>query len=208
MKLFLHDDKIGISFRYDARLVEVVRSLPGRSFDRSKKLWCVPLVHGPMVFDKLKPWNFAIYPELARRVEEIGKKSADKAFILKTIKVNFDDFYTTLPLKPFQKIGAGFLKNAERALLGDEPGLGKTIQTLASLDAQRILVLCPASLKDNWANEIKKWIKDSVLVVGGKKEERATQWKAPARYHIANYELLIHDCAIVSSINCDAVVCD
>lgn len=208
MKLYLHDNKIGLSFRYDARLVEVVRSLPGRSFDRSKKLWCVPLIHGPMVFEKLKVWNFAIDPELARRVEEMGKKSMEKSATLERVKSQTAPFDSPLPLKPFQKIGAAFLHHAERALLGDEPGLGKTIQTLASLDAPRILVLCPASLKDNWANEVKKWTKDSVLVVGGKKEERATQWNAPARYHIANYELLLHDWSIVSSIKWDAIVCD
>lgn len=47
------------------------------------------------------------------------------------------------------------------ALLADEPGLGKTIQVIEyinQLALDYILIVCPASLRVNWNNEIAKWL--------------------------------------------------
>jgi len=67
---------------------------------------------------------------------------------------------------PFQKAGiayvlAKFVEGKTGALIGDEPGLGKTIQAIgvvnASPEIKSVLVVCPASLKLNWRNEFRKW---------------------------------------------------
>lgn len=57
---------------------------------------------------------------------------------------------------PYQVAGAEFLYRNKRALLADEMGVGKTLQAiLAALKAKEdTLVICPASLKVNWAREI------------------------------------------------------
>lgn len=57
---------------------------------------------------------------------------------------------------PYQTEGAEFLYRNKRALLADEMGVGKTLQAiLAALKAgHETLVICPASLKINWAREI------------------------------------------------------
>jgi SNF2 family DNA or RNA helicase len=66
--------------------------------------------------------------------------------------------------KPFQVPGARFLAYARQALIADEPGMGKTIQTLAALvenlvDGGRILVLCPkTAVTSTWREEISKWL--------------------------------------------------
>jgi len=49
------------------------------------------------------------------------------------------------------------------ALLADPPGAGKTAQAThvaLGLDAKRILVLCPASLRENWRRELERWSED------------------------------------------------
>jgi hypothetical protein len=61
------------------------------------------------------------------------------------------------PLLPYQRAGVLHLAFGERALLADEMGLGKTIQGIAACELlarlkgiERVLVVCPASLKAEW----------------------------------------------------------
>ena len=64
-------------------------------------------------------------------------------------------------LKPFQRAGVAYLLAQRRAFLADEQGLGKTIEALATLeadDAYPAIVVCPASLKLNWIREIERWL--------------------------------------------------
>lgn len=66
--------------------------------------------------------------------------------------------------RPFQVPGARFLAYARQALIADEPGMGKTIQTLAALvenltEGGRILVLSPrTAVTAVWREEINKWL--------------------------------------------------
>jgi SNF2 family DNA or RNA helicase len=59
----------------------------------------------------------------------------------------------------FQTEGTDFLKSHSRALLGDDPGLGKTKQALQAAHG-RTLVLGPAMLEGTWAQERKLWAPD------------------------------------------------
>jgi len=64
-------------------------------------------------------------------------------------------------LKPFQRAGVRYLLSQRRAFLADEQGLGKTIEALATLeadDAYPAVVVCPASLKLNWMRELSRWL--------------------------------------------------
>lgn len=80
--------------------------------------------------------------------------------------------------RPFQLQGISFLEWRQgRAMLADEPGLGKTLQALGWLwlhkaDALPALVVCPASLKWNWKDEVKKWtpIKSTKTLSGRKSQ--------------------------------------
>lgn len=63
-------------------------------------------------------------------------------------------------LYPYQLDGAEFLSKRSSALIADPPGLGKTAQAIRGadmVDAKRVLVVCPASLKTNWAREFAKF---------------------------------------------------
>jgi SWI/SNF-related matrix-associated actin-dependent regulator 1 of chromatin subfamily A len=64
-------------------------------------------------------------------------------------------------LKPFQRAGVAYLLEQRRAFLADEQGLGKTIEALATIEADGAypaIVVCPASLKLNWMREIERWL--------------------------------------------------
>jgi len=75
-------------------------------------------------------------------------------------------------LEPFQWAGVRYVLDARRAFLADEQGLGKTVEALAALeadDAYPAIVVCPASLKLNWAREAAKWLPHrEVAVIDGR----------------------------------------
>lgn len=56
----------------------------------------------------------------------------------------------------------------QRFLIGDEPGLGKTLQSIGVVDcanAYPCLVICPASLKINWQREFEKFTDRKALIL-------------------------------------------
>ncbi|HYM54422.1 MAG TPA: DEAD/DEAH box helicase [Solirubrobacteraceae bacterium] len=64
-------------------------------------------------------------------------------------------------LKPFQRAGVSYLLAQRRAFLADEQGLGKTIEALATIEADEAypaVVVCPAGLKLNWLRELERWL--------------------------------------------------
>lgn len=61
-----------------------------------------------------------------------------------------------MKIDEYQWIGAEFLASRRFALLADDMGLGKTAQAILAADkinAQRILVICPAVARVNWKRE-------------------------------------------------------
>lgn len=102
-----------------------------------------------------------------------------------------------LKLKPFQEEGVKqlipMLQKYQAAILADEMGLGKTIQAIQLIkhfQPKKVLIICPASLKNNWRNEILKWTnapQDAVQVVEGKTDTLLNK-----RVTIINYEVIHH----------------
>lgn len=68
-------------------------------------------------------------------------------------------------LWPFQRQGVSYLAQVNRALLCDEPGLGKTAQVIVTMRLvegsdhtnPKALVICPKHLRGFWEQEIYKW---------------------------------------------------
>ena len=98
-------------------------------------------------------------------------------FMEKTIKngqvKNEPDFSLLKPLelRPYQKDGVNYMLSSNKNfLLGDEMGLGKSVQIASYLfykQAFPALIICPASLKLNWEREIGLWAKKKCLVLEG-----------------------------------------
>lgn len=63
-------------------------------------------------------------------------------------------------MMPFQVAGVHYAKDRDNCLIGDAPGLGKTIQAIALANlrgCKRVLVVCPANVRLQWARQIKIW---------------------------------------------------
>lgn len=107
-------------------------------------------------------------------------------------------------LFPYQIEGVAFLASRGRALLADDMGLGKTLQAIVAgswladnAAVKRILIVCPASLKHQWAREIAKFTGRNVQVVQGGPEQRGVQYRAEALFFVANYELIPRDLSLI-----------
>lgn len=69
---------------------------------------------------------------------------------------------------PYQREGIRFGLAKRRLLIGDEPGLGKTLQSIGIVDtagAYPALVICPSSLKINWQREFAKFTDKKALIL-------------------------------------------
>jgi SWI/SNF-related matrix-associated actin-dependent regulator 1 of chromatin subfamily A len=92
-------------------------------------------------------------------------------------------------LAPFQWAGVRYLLNTRRAFLADEQGLGKTVQALATIEADGAYpatVICPASMKLVWQREVARWLPHRTV---GLVEGRAAE-PLPADITIINYEIV------------------
>jgi SWI/SNF-related matrix-associated actin-dependent regulator 1 of chromatin subfamily A len=173
-----------------SNVLSAVKSIPGRKWHAEQKHWSIPLAHGHNLYGLLetlyKPLADALKaePAIATYLEEsiarveisqAAELTGDKVAELKTRldKVLAPD----VELYPFQYVGVAFAEMAHgRCLIGDDMGIGKTMQALAyaALNTERFpcVVVCPANVKYNWRNELTRWLpQHSVHVVDTGKEE-------------------------------------
>lgn len=124
-----------------------------------------------------------------------------------------------------QVAGIDWLWNRKSFLLADLPGLGKTIQSLAvcAIHAKMtkdvtgressFLVVCPASLKFNWADEIDKFTRVTSHMVDGSPAKRRKQIDefyrdAGTKILIMGYETVVSHINELSKYDFDAVIAD
>lgn len=96
---------------------------------------------------------------------------------------------------PYQREGILFGLEKKRLLIGDEPGLGKTLQSIGIVDcadAYPCLVICPSSLKINWQREFEKFTDKKAIVLDNTTRTTWPYLLQMGMYHVAvvNYESL------------------
>lgn len=137
-----------------------IKSLPGRKWNPDSKTWTVPTTVD--VVESLIDWGY----ELGESLEKWYKKQAFGKVEDEVIE----------GLYPFQSRGVSFIESRKgRIVLGDDPGLGKTIQALAWLKKSKAfpaIIVVPANVKINWERETRKWVPDAKIVLLSGREKK------------------------------------
>ncbi|WP_439628518.1 DEAD/DEAH box helicase [Gemmata sp.] len=121
-----------------------------------------------------------------------------------------------VPLYDYQREGVLFAARAGRCLIGDEMGLGKTAQAIAAAEVmarlfgvERVLVVCPTSLKHQWKNEVKRFTDRTVGVIEGLKPKRVEGFADPAPFFkVTNYDTVHADLDLIAAWGPDLVILD
>lgn len=174
--------KFDLSMPYDKNAIELIKSLPdnSRKWAPEKKCWVID----SSAFYELIGLFRDYWPEFAHDLEHgehyrairqaISNERKQKALNVIESRAGSSDLEFPAPknLKylDFQKAGIAYAIKRRNTLFADEMGLGKTIQAIGSINAlsniERVLVICPASLKLNWEKEMDKWLVNNRLTIG------------------------------------------
>jgi superfamily II DNA or RNA helicase len=121
-------------------------------------------------------------------------------------------------LRPYQRLGAAWLWHLHRhglgGILADEMGLGKTLQALVLLwavrrDAGTSLVVCPASLVENWRREAARFAPDlRVFVHRGERRLGGAAELARWDLVLTSYGTLTRDGDLLASLDFACVIAD
>lgn len=118
-------------------------------------------------------------------------------------------------LLPYQLDGIAFAIGKGRAVLADDMGLGKTIQGVGAAELlareaeiRKVLVVCPASLKSQWRNEIQRFSNRDCQVVAGPAADRASQYNNERFFTICNYEQVLRDILAIERVKWDLIILD
>lgn len=107
---------------------------------------------------------------------------------------------------PYQRAGIEIMVGEKNTLLGDDMGLGKTIQAIGLMNCIRpkyTLIVCPATLKRNWYNEIRAWgtAPWSIAIAEGKTFPEAN-------IVIVNYDILARHKNLIHGRKWDLLILD
>jgi SWI/SNF-related matrix-associated actin-dependent regulator 1 of chromatin subfamily A len=196
--LDLKRTRFDLAMPRDPRAGDTVRGF-GASWKSATKTWAVPAhpekalaLHAFLVEHDVPvtPRALARLQSLLVEGTQLAQQRVDAQRLGERQAAELDT--SSMELMAFQWDAVRQMLRWRRALLADEQGLGKTVELLATLeaaDAYPAVVVCPASLKANWLNEIAMWVghRSAVLLPGKKAQPKLLAGKDIV---VLNYELL------------------
>jgi SNF2 family DNA or RNA helicase len=188
---------------------DTIKLVPGTRWDGPSKVWRAPFSWGACIIMRgLLGHQLTIGSNLNRRVWAERDMRIDRVMALRS-RTTPERSYDGSKLYPFQQAGVEWLLAAGDCLLGDDMGVGKTIQLITALaedvfaydlapDARNPLpavVVCPNGVKKHWREQLAEHLPSvPVFVYAGTPVARAKVLKAwqddGAGILIVNYESL------------------
>jgi len=197
----LDESGSNIMITADWRFKELCKSIPGAGYDGKTQLWKIPVSWTAcLALRSTFRDDLVLGPRLSEWATNERAVRIDPSTQLRELE-QLPDEEGDQDLFPHQRAGVKFLATAKRALLADEPGLGKTAQAIRAIKALQeqgeavfpALIVCPNTLKKNWQREFAKWWpegKINVQVIKGTATQRRKQFEENADVYVINWESL------------------
>lgn len=189
--LLMWEGKLALRCTYEER--NLAKQVPGWKWNGQMKVWEYQVEKETVdqlvsIFPNLK-----VAPDVRDYITRIERNRVQMLELkeLEDVELNvpFAD-----KLRDYQRVGANFLNTTGKCILADDMGTGKTLQAITACEdtgAERVLVICPNSLKWNWHDEVNKWTDSKAVVVDGAKAKRVKAIEEfDGKYLIINYEAM------------------
>lgn len=200
-------------------LKKLQNNIPGTNLNKAKNK--LRFNRDEIIFLQVKKMLQKEQTEISSEVKAWAQAQAIDAKKIASLKT-LDDVDIDIPysnkLRKYQRVDVNAMKHMNRLILGNAPGTGKTLESIAYCDmkrASKVLIVCSKSLMGTWKAEINKWSTDpsyEIIPVDTtyKKKEKMNQNLAKEkRFNIINYEML-RDRTFKQlwSTKWDVVICD
>jgi hypothetical protein len=193
---YTNEFQVRIDFNHwRKRNTAAVKKIPAAKFDYTDKVWRIPLnQRGNLVL--LQNYCKAKYYKVDESPQELGNIAPLPELAVEIPLSHPDGF----GFRPYQTQGVARGLELKRFMNGDEQGLGKTLQSIATLYADFLkgedvfpaLVICPASTKINWKREWEMWTDRKAMLLDNKIKSNWPRYYeiGMADVFIVNYESL------------------
>lgn len=186
-----------VGFDYDQQVLNLVKQIEGRQYIPEQKAWKINRGNEDWLYEKLSELKYVDLSEL------LPYTSHNKKEKISLSPKNFPNSIHTP--KEYQLRVAERLIENKKVINALEAGLGKTMITVMACEylQKKTLIVCPATIKYTWEQEIYKVNPDADVIVLDSK----SKWQ-DANYVIINYDILENFINEIEDANFEIVVFD
>jgi len=193
---------------FNRQLISLFKyEVDGRKWNAEKRQWEFPCAQLIKAVNTFKGHPITIAPEVQAVMDSLvdRRKDLDEIRSLETTKFRVPGL--KLDLFDFQNTGVQFIdRTGGRCLIADQPGLGKTAQSIAyaQLHNLKTLIICPLSVVLNWRKEIEKFTGKSATIW----DTKGKDGRINSQFHITHYDAASKIHKDLRALECDLLICD
>lgn len=156
-----------VRFPYNKIYYEAIKEIKGAKYEYDKKTWHIPITSSNELKQFAMGFNFEV-GDMAFRMMNNVTENLEQSYSAEYIELNLPvkkDFY------PFQTVGIDYVRKNQKVIIGDQMGLGKTVQAIGGIlitNKFPCLIICPKSLRRNWQDEWHAWTNKKAIILDSK----------------------------------------
>lgn len=205
-KISVEHDALAVRFPFNPVYLQRMKALQIGEWSDERSAWVLPPHLLPLV-QRIFP-----YAQTDEQTDDLLKHQERLRTVSRQTDADLQIPGLGGDLMPFQRVGVQFVEATNgRTLVGDQPGLGKTVQALAYLqlhpELRPALIVCPASLKINWQRHVEQWVTTAgrATILNGTNTNTAVE---RADIYIINYDIVHHWQPLLVGAGFRCLICD